>query len=64
MRNITLAELEGFQEALLQLAVPADLGTNDLVDIVGTGGDGKHLQYINTSQLHCSRNRTKSSQTW
>lgn len=26
MRNITLAELEGFQEALLQLAVPADLG--------------------------------------
>lgn len=48
MRNITLAELEGFQEALLQLAVPADLGTNDLVDIVGTGGDGKNTFNIST----------------
>ncbi|OPB84405.1 anthranilate phosphoribosyltransferase [Elizabethkingia ursingii] len=48
MRNIALAELEGFQEALLQLAVPADLGTNDLVDIVGTGGDGKNTFNIST----------------
>jgi anthranilate phosphoribosyltransferase len=28
--NITLERIEGFQEALLQLAVPVDLGTNDL----------------------------------
>lgn len=48
MRNITVAELEGFQEALLQLAVPVDLGTHDLVDIVGTGGDGKNTYNIST----------------
>lgn len=48
MRSITLEELEGFREALLNLAVPADLGTNDLVDIVGTGGDGKDTFNIST----------------
>lgn len=51
MRNITLAELEGFQLALLDLAVPVDLGTHDLVDIVGTGGDGKNT--FNISTLAC-----------
>lgn len=48
MRSITLAELEGFREALLNLAVTADLGTHDLVDIVGTGGDGKNTFNIST----------------
>ncbi|NAW50266.1 anthranilate phosphoribosyltransferase [Elizabethkingia argentiflava] len=48
MRSITLAEIEGFQQALLQLAVPIDLGTHDLVDIVGTGGDGKNTFNIST----------------
>ncbi|QCX53970.1 anthranilate phosphoribosyltransferase [Elizabethkingia sp. JS20170427COW] len=48
MRNISLSELEGFQEALLQLAIPVDLGTRDLVDIVGTGGDGKNTFNIST----------------
>lgn len=48
MRSITLEELEGFREALLNLAVPADLGTDDLVDIVGTGGDGKDTFNIST----------------
>ncbi len=48
MRSITLDELEGFRQALLTLAVPADLGTNDLVDIVGTGGDGKNTFNIST----------------
>lgn len=48
MRSLTLAELEGFQEALLQLAIPADLGTTDLMDIVGTGGDGKNTFNIST----------------
>lgn len=51
MRNISLAELEGFQRALLELAVPLDLGTHDLVDIVGTGGDGKNT--FNISTLSC-----------
>ena len=51
MRSITLEEMEGFQEALLRLSVPADLETHDLVDIVGTGGDGKNT--FNISTLAC-----------
>lgn len=48
MRSITLDELEGFSSALLQLAQPVNLGTDDLVDIVGTGGDGKDTFNIST----------------
>ena len=48
MSSITLEEMEGFQEALLRLSVPADLETHDLVDIVGTGGDGKNTFNIST----------------
>lgn len=48
MRSITLEEMEGFREALLSLSVPVDLGTHDLVDIVGTGGDGKNTFNIST----------------
>ena len=48
MRTITLEEVEGFREALMQLAKPVDLGTKDLVDIVGTGGDGKNTFNIST----------------
>lgn len=48
MRSITLEEMEGFREALLKLSVPVDLGTQDLVDIVGTGGDGKNTFNIST----------------
>lgn len=48
MRSITLEEMEGFQQALLRLSVNVDLGTDDLVDIVGTGGDGKDTFNIST----------------
>ncbi|WBV60466.1 anthranilate phosphoribosyltransferase [Chryseobacterium camelliae] len=48
MRNITLPELEGFREALLQMAVPVDLDASDAIDIVGTGGDGKNTINIST----------------
>lgn len=51
MRPITLDELKGFRDALLNLSIPIDLGTNDLVDIVGTGGDGKNT--FNISTLAC-----------
>lgn len=51
MRNITLGELKGFRDALLELSVSVDLGTRDLVDIVGTGGDGKNS--FNISTLAC-----------
>lgn len=48
MRTITLEELQGFTEALLQLATPVDLDFHGLVDIVGTGGDGKNTFNIST----------------
>ncbi|MFY8004144.1 MAG: anthranilate phosphoribosyltransferase, partial [Chitinophagaceae bacterium] len=51
MRSITIAELQGFRDALLELCVKVDLGTTDLVDIVGTGGDGKNT--FNISTLAC-----------
>lgn len=48
MRSITLKELEGFREALLQMAVSVDLDASDAIDIVGTGGDGKDTINIST----------------
>ena len=51
MRSITIDELQGFRDALLELCVPVDLGTDDTLDIVGTGGDGKNT--FNISTLAC-----------
>jgi anthranilate phosphoribosyltransferase len=51
MRSITIAELQGFRDALLTLAVPIQLGDHELLDIVGTGGDGKNT--FNISTLSC-----------
>lgn len=48
MRSITLPELQGFREALLSLAKPLHLKYSGLVDIVGTGGDGKNTFNIST----------------
>jgi len=48
MRNITLSELQGFREALLQMAVPVHIDASDAIDIVGTGGDGKNTINIST----------------
>lgn len=48
MRNITLEELQGFREALLQMAVPVIIDAEDAIDIVGTGGDGKNTINIST----------------
>jgi anthranilate phosphoribosyltransferase len=48
MRSITIEELQGFQDALLELAVPVDLRGADTIDIVGTGGDGKDTFNIST----------------
>ena len=48
MRPLTVAELAGFREALLDLCLDPALGTTDLVDIVGTGGDGKDTFNIST----------------
>lgn len=51
MRSITLPELQGFQDALLELCVPVDLNGHETIDIVGTGGDGKDT--FNISTLSC-----------
>lgn len=48
MRNITLKELEGFREALLQMTIPVTIDASDALDIVGTGGDGKNTINIST----------------
>ncbi|MGZ5219889.1 MAG: anthranilate phosphoribosyltransferase, partial [Chitinophagaceae bacterium] len=48
MRSITIKELQGFQDALLELCVPVNLDGFETVDIVGTGGDGKDTFNIST----------------
>lgn len=51
MRSITIEELLGFRDALLELCVPIDLNGHAVLDIVGTGGDGKNT--FNVSTLSC-----------
>jgi len=48
MRSITVQELEGFRDAMLDLCLPASLETNELIDLCGTGGDGKDTFNIST----------------
>lgn len=48
MRNITVEELQGFRDALLELAVKVDLSDFELIDLCGTGGDGKDTFNIST----------------
>ncbi|HRH49418.1 MAG TPA: anthranilate phosphoribosyltransferase [Panacibacter sp.] len=51
MRSITIEELQGFRDALLELCVKVDLNGYKTMDIVGTGGDGKNT--FNISTLSC-----------
>jgi anthranilate phosphoribosyltransferase len=51
MRSITIDELQGFRDALLELCVRVELSGHDVIDIVGTGGDGKNT--FNISTLSC-----------
>lgn len=48
MRPISVEELSGFQEALLELAVKVDLSEFNTIDLCGTGGDGKNTFNIST----------------
>lgn len=48
MRSSTVDEMEGFRDAMLELCVPVDLETENLVDLCGTGGDGKDTFNIST----------------
>ena len=51
LRSITIEELQGFRDALLELCVKVDFAGYALMDIVGTGGDGKNT--FNISTLSC-----------
>ena len=48
MRNITLEELKGFRDALLDLCIPVDISEFNAIDLCGTGGDGKDTFNIST----------------
>lgn len=48
MRSITIEELTGFREALLELCVPVDFSNYETIDLCGTGGDGKDTFNIST----------------
>jgi len=48
MRNITIEELSGFRDALLELCIPIDFSAYNTIDLCGTGGDGKDTFNIST----------------
>ncbi|NQX39516.1 anthranilate phosphoribosyltransferase [Pedobacter steynii] len=48
MRNITVEELQGFRDAMLDLCVKLDFSNHELIDLCGTGGDGKDTFNIST----------------
>ena len=48
MRSITIDELSGFREALLDLCIRVDLSAYNTIDLCGTGGDGKDTFNIST----------------
>lgn len=48
MRSITIDELSGFREALLELCIRVDLSAYNTIDLCGTGGDGKDTFNIST----------------
>lgn len=47
MRNITVDELEGFRDAMLELCIPVRVD-KPVMDVCGTGGDGKNTFNIST----------------
>jgi len=48
MRNISVDELAGFRDALLDLCVQVDFDGLHIIDLCGTGGDGKNTFNIST----------------
>lgn len=48
MRSITIEELRGFRDALLELCIPVKLEDYNTIDLCGTGGDGKDTFNIST----------------
>ncbi|WP_273214172.1 anthranilate phosphoribosyltransferase [Runella zeae] len=48
LRGITVEELRGFRDAMLELCLPLDFSAFDPMDVCGTGGDGKDTFNIST----------------
>jgi len=48
MRGITIEELRGFRDALLELCIRVELDGDPTIDLCGTGGDGKDTFNIST----------------
>ncbi len=48
MRPVSVDELSGFREALLELAIKINLSDFNTIDLCGTGGDGKNTFNIST----------------
>jgi anthranilate phosphoribosyltransferase len=49
MRSVTVEELAGFRDAMFELCIKADFGDEDVMDLCGTGGDGKDTFNISTT---------------
>lgn len=47
MRSITVSELEGFRDAMLELCIPVKFDA-PVMDVCGTGGDGKNTFNMST----------------
>lgn len=48
LRGITVEELGGFRQAMLEMCISVDLQAFDPMDVCGTGGDGKDTFNIST----------------
>lgn len=48
MRSVTVDELAGFRDAMLEQAILVDLDKYNPIDLCGTGGDGKNTFNIST----------------
>ncbi|MCM5661634.1 anthranilate phosphoribosyltransferase [Galbibacter mesophilus] len=48
MRSVTIEELEGFRDALLELCLAVNLEDYNTIDLCGTGGDGKDTFNVST----------------
>jgi anthranilate phosphoribosyltransferase len=48
LRKISIEELEGFRDALLDVCIPLDFKAYETIDLCGTGGDSKNTFNIST----------------
>jgi len=49
LRGVSLEELDGFRQALLERSIKPELDTRNSIDLCGTGGDGKDTFNISTT---------------